>query len=610
MTRAVVAALVALIVVAPVGLGLVAAQDTGNTTTPGANSTATTPRDTTQTQTTSNWTPPGPYRLDQLKGGGSHDPDAQPSIRLIGDPVRGGLGIRYKPARPFQDEWQWLEPGSTVRTNRLQVKATAFGDATGAYDLVIVYWEKGSQRVQTADGVTKRQYAANQTVQRVTLDLENGYSTQWIELHSVFGETKRVTMWLERDGEPVPGARWQYKHETNPLAQAPASPITSKFDVLKIIFVYALLPGIPGILLGRRAAQHVLDRTVVGTQRGIGFWIGALVAFLTLGVSVAWWQLSVIAAALPAVAGLLIMGVAFIGYLGMYDNQVETAEFNQKDVTSTKSVSGEQSKEARTETILLRDIVRRSGKIWMPAKGIRPMFARYWAKPAEVDESDLKTLNTTDGDVSKKFEIDPGADYVLRHTPAHLEFDPDLTRDLADRELAELQREARAYEDAHPAVATVMSIPLMFKRLLMVVNWRYVTIAAGGFALIYGVVNSSLGLPFVGGALGLLPGLIAGTRAVDGDLAFEEAPYHFSEARAILAEERATYREAKTFEELQQLVADAEMDSFEEIQDFIEAFQKRLQGRWEGMFRGDTPDAGGPTGRSDFGTDIEVSNDD
>jgi hypothetical protein len=554
------------------------------------------------------WSPPGPYTRDQLTQPGVHDPDAQPSIRLLGDPVRGGMGIRYKPAQPFRDEWEWLEPGDLVRTDRIQVKATAFGDATGDYELVIVYWEPASTQVQTQDGLAERQVAANQTVQRATLTLEDGYTTQWIDLQSVFDGEKRVSMWLERDGDPVAGARWQYAHETNPLAQAPASPITSRGDLWNWAVLTIIGPSIPGILLGRRAAQHVLSRTVVGTQRGVPFWLGMLTIFLLLGVSVAWWQLSTIAAYLPQFAFVLITGVAFIGYLGFRDDDVEQAEFNQKDVESTTSVTGEESKTARSERILIRSIVRRDGKIWMPANGIRPMLARYWAQPAEVDESDLKTLNDTSGDVSKKFEIDPAADYVLKHTPAHLSFEPQITRALTKDELHELGKEEAQLAEMRPAVATVMSIPLAVKRFLKSINWRFILTGVGGLALGYGILKATLGLPMVGLLVGTLPGLIAGTKAKDGALNFEQAPYHFSDARAILVEERKQYAKAATFEQIEQQLVDNDMEGLERALDLADTVREHTRQKFDELTALEDGQGAG-TASSQQGTGTGVTDD-
>jgi hypothetical protein len=548
-------------------------QDDGNSTDPASNETA--------TADTGDWSPPGPYTRDQLKQPGVHDPDAQPSIRLLGDPVRGGMGIRYKPAQPFNSEWQWLEPGDLVRTDRVQVKATAFGDATGDYELVIVYWEPATTEVQTEDGVVDRQVARDQTVQRVTITLEDGYTTQWVDLHSVFDGEKRVSMWLERDGEPVAGARWQYSHETNPLAKAPASPITSKYDQWEWGLITFIGPSVPGILFGRKLAKHFLSRTIIGTQRGIGFWLGLILVFTLIGLSVGWWQLAVIAAYLPQVAFLFITGVAFIGYLGFRDDDVETAEFNQKDIEDTTTVTGEEGKTARTEHILLRSIVRRDGKIWMPAKGIQPMLARYWAQPAEVDESELKTLNSTRGDVSKKFEIDPGADYVLKHKPARLSFDPQLTRALTTDELHEPAKEEDQLREMHPAVATVMSLPIAFKRFLKTINWRFVLTAGGGLLAGYSILNATLGLPYVGLLLGTLPGLIAGTKAKDGTLDFEEAPYHFSDARAILTHERKTYVEALTFEALEEKIVDNDMEVLERGLDLADTVREEYRKKFD-----------------------------
>lgn len=564
----------------PVGVGVAAAMQDGVES--ANNTTTTTVEDSSQS---GNWTPPGPYTRELLRKPGAHDPDAEDSIRLIGDPVRGGLGIRYQPAKPTDNDWTWLEPGTTIRSNQLQVKATAFGDATGEYTLVVVYWEQASTRVQTTDGIVTRQYAANQTVQRVTIDLENGYTTQEIELQSVYDGSKKMSMWLERDGEVVDGARWtKLSHETNPLSKAPASPVSSKYDLWQWAALTILAPAIPGILLGRRTAQHVLDRTIVSTQRGLGFWFGVLLVTVITALTAAWWQFSVIASALPFVAGLLLAAIAFVGYMGMYDNQVERAEFNQKNIEDTTSVTGDESKTARYEDIKLRNIIRRDGNIYMPSSGIRPLLARYWASPAQVDESDLTTVTDVNGDVSKKYEVDPDADETLVHTPAHLSFEPEWTEPLADRTRAEIDREVAKYSDMDSFGASLMTVPLAAKKVLAQVNWQFVAVSVGGFAIIYSAVNASLGLQTVASALGLLPLAIAGTKAKDGSLQFDPAPYHFSEARAILAKERETYAEAKTFEDLEEQLADQEFDHLERALSLADTVRDETQTKIDDLF--------------------------
>lgn len=603
MNRAIAVLFVLSLVTAPVAGLAAAVQDNGTTTPATGNQTTSSPSQSTGSE----WSPPGPYSRDYLTQAGVHDPDSADSIRLLGDPVRGGMGIRYRPAKPFDNEWQWLEQGSLVRTNRIQVKATAFGEATGEYELVIVYWEESSQRVQTSDGVVSRQYAGDQTVQRVTLTLEDGYTEQWVELQSVYDDPKRVSMWLERDGEAVQGARWQYSHETNPLSQAPASPVSSKYDVLEAVFMYALVTGIPGILIGRKIAQHVLSRTIVSTQWGIGVWLGILAVFLILGLSVAWWQLSVIASILPGVIGLLIAGVAFIGYMGMYDNRVERAEFNRKNLEDTTSVTGEDAKTARTEDIKLRNIIRRNGKIYMPATGIRPLIARYWASPAEVDESDLNVVNDTTGDVSKKYEIDPDEDTTLVHQPTHLSFDPDVTRDLSDDAQEKIDKQVERYAEMDSVAASLMTFPLAVKKTLLQINWSYVVVALGGFAATYWLVNAVLGLPTVGVLLGLLPGAIAGTKAKDGTLDFEPAPYHFSDARAILAFERKEYAKAKTFEGLEEQLVDNDMEGIEHALNLADTVREFTREKFDELTAFE--DRNGQPANSGTGTGAEVADD-
>jgi hypothetical protein len=542
---------VAVLVVAStlVGVGAVAAQQSGD------------------------WNPPGPFDHDQLRQGGTQDPDAPDSARMLGDPVRGSAAFRYNPVSPLKNEKQFLESGQLVETDTLEFYSTAFGEASGEYTLVVVYWNDASK---TVNG-TQIDYAADQTVQRITLDVESGYATQNIQLRSHFDSSKQVTAWLERDGDRVQGARWRFQHRSNPLTASPAYPIDSQGDIWRWAAINIFIPGIPGILIGRRGASHVLDRTIVGPQKGVVWWGFVLGAISLVAAAIGTWQTAAVLARAPYVAGLFVTVFAFFAFLGFRDQEVETAEFCKKDLETVTGVSGDESKRARSEYIKHVDIIRRDGNIYAPAPGLRPFFARYWATAAAVDESDLKTVNNTEGDVSKKYELDPAIDNAYSRLPARLSFSPQVTIDEQPDPLFE------ADEDDGETLSTpyhvVNAIAGGFQRL----NLRYLGPAIiGGLVVYYGVL-AWISVPSIAAGAALLPAIIGGYEAKDGQLAIYEAPYHFSEARAVLADERAQYTEAKTFEALQEKIADMDLDETERVQDFIESAWNKATERLEKM---------------------------
>jgi hypothetical protein len=569
MTRrvAVVLALVAMIVVPMSGAALAA--------TPANNSSNTTAMPSNETATTPGWQAPGPFDISELTAGGVHDSQAPPSVRSIGNPVRGSLGIRAAPVSPLRSEKDWVKPDTNIGTDEIQLYATSYGEATGEYELVIVYWQERTK--QTENGTVE--YAGNQSIQRVTFNLSSGYNKIPIDLRSFTDKKVEMSMWLEQDGEPIEGARWRFTHRSNPLAQS--VPVSSKGDLWTWAGINILLPAIPGIFVGRKAATHALERTVQGPRKGTGWWLLVMGVLALIILGAATWQAGAVLSRAPFVAGLSVALLSFVAMLGMRDHEAEQAEFNQKDLHDVTAVDGDETKDARSETILIREIIRRNGRVYLPAKGIRPWLARYWAEPASVDESELETVNNTDGDVSKKFEIDPEADETLVHKPARLAFSPTIVEErdeddddpLAYAEDDDEQTTTEAAKrQASGAVARIMSA-------LGRINWAFVAPAVLGGWIVYGLVNSWLGVPSVAALAGIFPALIAGYEPRDGHLEFELAPYHYTEARAVLAHERAKYTEAQTFEDLHTMLAEVDLDAIEQAQKTTEAIRGNLRER-------------------------------
>jgi len=513
------------------------------------------------TPSASDWTPPGPFERSDLTTGGVHDAEAPPSVRGVGEPISGSVGVEVTPPSPLKTSSGWAEPGSTIENDRIDLFGTAYADAVGEYELVVVYW---SDKTRTTNGTTV-EYAGDQSVQRVSFNMTRGYNRVPIKLRSNYDAKTQMTMWLERDGERVDGARWRYQKRSNPLTAAPGFDVDSKGDLWRWGAVNILLPAIPGIFIGRRAATHFLKRTITSPRKGAAWWLFIVGAVSLVALIGATWQTAAVLSQAPFVAGLLIAVLSFVAILGIRDQDVERAEFNKKDLETVTNVSGDETVDARSEQIELRDIVRRDGQIFMPAEGLRPFLARYWADAASVDESDLETVNNTEGDVSKKYEIEPTADETLHHKPARLAFSPTVIN----------KRDGQPEEDQSTADRLLSPLGR--------VNWSFVGPAIIGGAAVYFGIDAWLGVPSLSMLAAILPGLIAGYHAEDGELSFEPAPYHFTEARAILAHERKEHSAADTFDKLHERMAEVDMDSKEQALDFAQAYMKRAKTEMDGM---------------------------
>lgn len=515
---------------------------------------------------TTEWSEPGPFERADLQTGGTHDPQAPTSTRAIGSPARGGIAIEHTPLQLLGGTEQMMEPGAQIQSDTLTLFGSTYGDAAGQYELVIVYWNKEST---TVDGVT-RQYAADQQVQRVTVTAENGYWKTPIQLESHYDDAVQATMWLEQDGERLDGARWRFTHRSNPLTAAPGFSVDGKSDLWRWAGLTILVPAVPGLFIGRRGARHVLDETVVGPQWGMAKW---LILFGILGITggtVLTWQTAAILARAPWVVGAAFTVLSFIAFIGWSDHKTETAQFVQKDIVESTSVTGDDVPDVVREHIEQETVVREGETLFMPAGGILPFIARYWARPAQIAQDHLESGISCTGDISRKFEVDPESDETLVHRAASLSFDPQLLNDL----------------DSPDALTDGGETPPhgRIERLIGRVNWRFLTISIGGFLGIRLATVALTGAGLIGAGLGILPFLAASYRPRDGDLRYEPAPAHFSKAGAILATQRQTYREAQTFEDLHGMVANLDLEVIDRTQETTEAVRQQMREKINDIF--------------------------
>ena len=530
------------------------------------------------------WSEPGPFTRADLQAGGTHDPEAPVSTRAIGSPARGGIAIEHRPLQLIGGSEQMMEPGTQIQSDTLTLFGSTYGEAAGQYELVIVYWDAEST---TVDGVT-RQYAADQQVQRVTVNAENGYWKTPIELQSHYDNAVQATMWLEQDGERLDGARWRFQHKSNPLTAAPGFAVDGKSDLWRWAGLTILVPALPGLFIGRRAARHVLDETVVGPQWGMAKWLILFGILGLIGGTALTWQTAAVLARAPWVVGAGFTVMSFIAFIGWSDHKTETAQFVKKDITESTSVTGEDVPDVVSEHIEQKTIVREGETLFMPASGILPFIARYWARPAQIQQGHLESGISCTGDISRKFEVNPESEETLTHSAASLSFDPTPLHDRDDQ--------PDVLADGGEDVPT----PGRLERFVDRVNWRFLAISIGGFLAIRTAIVAVTGAGLIGAGVGLLPFLAASFRPTDGKLGYEAAPKHFSKAGAILATQRETFREAQTFEDLHSMVANLDLEVIDRTQETTEAVRQQMREKINDIFSvPDSPDVDSAGGDDD-----------
>ncbi|TKX53039.1 hypothetical protein EXE42_14540 [Halorubrum sp. SP3] len=540
------------------------------------------------------WEAPGPFDIEELRRSGTRPPSTAEAVTIKSERSlgTGGAFVKYQTLSLINSQPKPLTPSTRVGTNTLTFETSAYVDAVGEYEVVLVYWNEATT---TGPSGRQRTYAANQEIQRVNINVQKGRDASQIALHPHFDETKQVTMWLERDGELVEGARWRFEHQSNPLAQSPAFSVDSEGDLFRWAGVIILLPALISLFVSRQVADHVFNRIVIGAQKSLGFWV-ILSGVIFIGTAgFATFATAAVLSNAPFVVGLVVGLIGLILMLGLRDADAEKAGFFKRRLDDDAiTPTGDEAASSRLVPNRIKTVVSRGGTLYAPAKGILPMIARYWADPAAVPRSDLTTVDEgdADSDLDRMYEVDPTSDEVLTHSPATLSFAPSLTVDVDESELTEPPE-----GDGIGALpgAIEASLSNLSKRL----NWSFLAVAVGGGVMGYLGGMAIFGAQLVGVAIAAVPLLIAGTVAVDGHMAVEPAPYHYSDVRATVATERQEYVARRTFEDLHKQIQDMDWQALDRAQSTVQTLRKEMAEKMDDMFGTDMADDGDASSGSD-----------
>ena len=495
----------------------------------------------------------GPFDRATLVQNGVHDSEAPASVRSIGDPVRGGVAVQHVPASPLQSDWNYVGPGQTIKADTIRLYSTAYGSAAGDYQLVIVQWSDETRTVNAENGSRSVPVAADQTVQRVDVSLEEGYATEEVTLASSYNETKEVTMWLERGGDRVSGATWRFQHVSTAGSQAVA--IDTRSDAWWYAFRTAILPGVAGIITGLSLARAVLRKAGTGPRYSLAAWgiVGALGVAIALGGL--FFEIAAVLANFEMLMGVSLGVVAFGGGLRFHP-PVEKVGFERQHLRDAKRIRSETSDERAPDIAtdggdsgdtvieipedgyqeelyedmpIIPTVRGDDGKRRVPKRGIRPFFARLFASPAKLDIASLKTrVKVASGAIAEKIYVDPEAADAVDHTPARLKRRMPVWHRVADK-ADEMGTVSKALYGA--VTLAVLALPLIGYR-------------AGGM---------TMQTPLVGAALGTLILAVEAHGTVDGAIDFDPAPRHFVSANASLTILQDEHADATLLEEFEQI---------------------------------------------------------
>jgi hypothetical protein len=290
-------------------------------------------------------------------------------------------------------------------------------------------------------------------------------------------------------------------------------------------------------------------------------------------------EVATVVANFELLMGLSLLPIAYGGGLRMAP-AIEKIAFERKELTSSKSLRRESETGADPDVAadggetasssvafgdddyhdeLYEDMwvlptirAQDSGRL-LPKKGIRPFFARLFASAARLDLSDLRTRVRVNGSASQKIYVDPESEGAVDHKPAHLRRRMPVWHRLPEPDEGESLSWVTRGLFGLLTVATVAA-PL--------IGWQ--------------VGRMVMNTPTVGFGVGLLLLALESYEAVDGSIDFEPAPRHDVTADASLTVLQSEHADAKTIEEMEEVVWDERMRTAKEARDIESRRSKSL----------------------------------
>lgn len=489
------------------------------------------------------------YTIEELQRGGQTQEGAPPSMRYLGS--YGSATVRHNPVGLGSSEWEYLSRDTRVQRDEITLRTIRLGEPDEELTVNVVAWERGVRTVEGENGSTTTEpVATNVTTREVSAQLGRGYDSAEIPIPSSFGESQRVTVWVEQ----YPSARWTFSHRT--VATERTIDINSWGDFLSTLFwqigVFALPALVLGGLLGRRHHQ----KAIVGPQWGLLKWGLAIGIPVALLASVFAFQGAVLATRLPAGMALIVGSLAYAIVLESGPENLQKFLFRRQDLERAKSPRGEDTHDSRYVDHVVKTGLRREAdqELVLIRKGLPAFVARLRGSLATLDISEIQT--------HKKGKRSP---YELE-----IELDPD--HDLHDALVHEPPRLDRL------PLSRPVDIPGLGRTSLP--NPGVVLPIGGGAAAGWLVADALLGIPGVGAVVGGVVGLPFLYRVENGDAASEPAPYHSTQAEASLAYEAGEHADAKLLDEYREIAWSERMktplDALRVSSDFDESQSRRL----------------------------------
>ena len=317
------------------------------------------------------------YTIDELRRQGTKpDPDSPDSVRKLD--TYTSLAVRYDGVGLLHATDKFLEHGTTVRRDRVNLDSIRYGRPESDETLVIVYWEAEQREVAApnGNGTIQKTVAVNQTVARQNLTIEENRERANISLPS-HSEPTQVTMWIEGH----PDVRWHFTHHSVPFAQNIL--ITTEGGFWERALIQIVFPTLGTTALAGFVVPAAIRRAGAGPQWGLMPWLVILGFATFFGLLFAATWLSGIIVALPFAVPLFVGGLVGIVFLERYEDGVRRVVLFRMDTDAKKTPSGDIAREGIAGQFRTIKITKTAGgALAVIPTGLRAFFARVFGGAA------------------------------------------------------------------------------------------------------------------------------------------------------------------------------------------------------------------------------------
>lgn len=554
------------------------------------------------------------YSLDDLSQRGERI-STDPSERFMG--YQGTVFVSYGEWNPIKDlgppepdyAVDHVISGETVPANELTFH---FNRKRGAepenVTVVIVTWER---ETVTRDNETVA-VARNVTEHRRQLELSGPSTMASVRLPN--SDSRRmVTMYLEE----YPEARWVFSHDS--VATTTRLPFGGTWgSFLPWFFTNFMLVVGVGVPVAIGAGIKALDEVGFSPGKGMGWYL------ITCGLSayfVGYFSLGTIAdvvVTLPAALGGVVVIVAFVATLE-YADDAQTALFEGittetvtnplgEDVPDVVKEAGDEFHFVELDEDELGLVKRGSIRMWLavvlgaqlPSLDTADLATEY--RYGGHDSPDRKFYGAEDSlDLAGAHPGEGDADdwngKVLRVRWPSIEWGrstfkkrvedverpvlPGGSSDDADDDADEIGNDAPSDGDPRDVGGTVTTTREVWDR-------DRLSTGVMAFGLVSLVAANLVGT-LLAVTLGALAVAIVSTEKVHGEAYFVPAEAHATPAKAQRVTEQQSITVARTFHQLEEMVADLDLDSHERAMEVAEAHIQRTRERLDRLLGGEGP---------------------